>query len=471
VSVTDEGKLITSFKPFAASGHQDAADRLKTLGLPVDLAIEMSTAPNSASRVLQPISESSTEMRFAWNRTEKQKRHQWMITCGLNAASLVYAYTGMALHHEDQPAKEMAAISGLPSSDGVPLPEAAIVDARLERLDKAWEKVVSPILGPYLAVRGVDQLKLHGWNILIAITSEKSSSDWSLDRLLCSLYLSGEALGDDKERGMTQLLGDIEAEAIEPSDVPAWGENWVVKRLDPLLAMFNAALVGVHGIHDITNFKWIKNSQGDLVLPVGLSQVWCNFLRALSTAKGPDSQHPGEAFITGLRLITRQLVQIFNLEPATYLPISLMSADGSSVQDLDTTRINLFDHLYGYVRTHLGTDVLSTVRLTLGSGEAWNAMDQVVTQSAFGARADSSTVGCSILGVLLRTKALSFPLQPNARTAFKALLSKTLQSALSPASTSKLLGDMTNRLPWIFEEYEELQLDVWRLLGKLPLDC
>jgi hypothetical protein len=467
VSISDEGKLVQSFKPFAASGHQDANSRLATIRLPVDLAIEMASGHNSASRVLQPLSEGSEEMRYAWVRTEKEKRHRWMVTCGQNSAGLVYAYSGMALLHEEQPAKEMTAISGLPSSDGAPVPESMIEDAKMERLDKVWEKVVAPILGCYTGVRGVDRLKSHGWAILAAITSSKSTTaEWSLDRLLAPRYLNGEAFGRDKDNGLPDFIGDLEADTIKPSDIPSWGSVWIVKRLDRLLTMFNAALSGVHGISDPKSVKWVKNAQGELVIPLVLSRVWCNLLRALvaSTDAGAVSQ---DALSQALMLLTRHLAQIFNLSPASYLPVQLIKAEGTYVQDVDTSRICLFTHLFDAVMEILGKDVVGGKRIAVPTGEVANPLDTALVQTSLGVDANClPAMAGSLLGMLLKTKALSFPLQKASSTAFKLLVAKVLDAGLSANSATKLLGDMTNRMPWIFEDQEAIQLDVWRLLGE-----
>jgi hypothetical protein len=334
-------------------------------------------------------------------------------------------------------------------------------------LDKVWEKVVAPILGCYTGVRGVDRLKSHGWAILAAITSSKSTTaEWSLDRLLAPRYLNGEAFGRDKDNGLPDFIGDLEADTIKPSDIPSWGSVWIVKRLDRLLTMFNAALSGVHGISDPKSVKWVKNAQGELVIPLVLSRVWCNLLRALvaSTDAGAVSQ---DALSQALMLLTRHLAQIFNLSPASYLPVQLIKAEGTYVQDVDTSRICLFTHLFDAVMEILGKDVVGGKRIAVPTGEVANPLDTALVQTSLGVDANClPAMAGSLLGMLLKTKALSFPLQKASSTAFKLLVAKVLDAGLSANSATKLLGDMTNRMPWIFEDQEAIQLDVWRLLGE-----
>jgi hypothetical protein len=166
-------------------------------------------------------------------------------------------------------------------------------------------------------------------------------------------------------------------------------------------------------------------------------------------------------------LLTRHLAQIFNLSPASYLPVQLMKADGSYVQDVDTSRICLFTHLFDAAIEILGRDVVGGKRISVPTGEVANPLDAALVQTSLGVDANGlPTLAGSLLGMLLKTKALSFPLQKESRTAFKTLIAKVLDAGLSANPATKLLGDMTNRMPWIFEDQEEIQLDVWRLLGE-----
>ena len=107
--------------------------------MPVDLALSLALDESAVSRVYK-------DDVWMWQRTEKTKKFQWIITCGLGAAAVVYGYTGTALHHQDQPAKEISAISGLPSSDGVPMPDEGKEAAMMDRLDKVWDRVASPLV-------------------------------------------------------------------------------------------------------------------------------------------------------------------------------------------------------------------------------------------------------------------------------------------------------------------------------------
>jgi hypothetical protein len=54
-----------------------------------------------------------------------------------------------------------------------------------------------------------------------------------------------------------------------------------------------------------------------------------------------------------------------------------------------------------------------------------------------------------------------------ARDGFRKLIARLLDVGTRVGSSGRLLGDLTNHMPWIFANQEEIQLDVWRLLGQL----
>ncbi len=465
-SLSHDGRLVQSFKPFLASPHQDVLERLATILTPVNLALGVATDPKAVTKVLIPAGEYDG-LRHTWERLEKTKKLQWMITCGLGAASIVYAYTGMALHHEDQSAKEMSTLTGLPSSDGALVPESSLQDSRLDRLDKTWEKVVEPMLRSFGSICGIDRLKSHGWAMLDAITSQRDAA-WTLDRLLCPRYLSGEVFGIDKETDLNALLDDLLAASIRPSDIPAWGSAWIVRRFEQLLDLFEESLSGVNGINDLSSFKWIRDEQGNTTIPLVLSRIWSNLLRVLSSIKQTDTS---SAYTDGLQLVCRHIIQIFNRDPAAYVPISLFDAEGHCTIDGDTIRISLTSHLVDAAIAILGRDAIGGIRLPVSNQDEREdeipAADTVIAHMAFGTDSNAqATVAGSLLGQLLRTQVLSFPLQESARTGFKRLIGKILDAGSIQGFSGRLLGDLTNHMPWISAEQEEIQLDVWRLLGE-----
>lgn len=353
-------------------------------------------------------------------------------------------------------------MTGLPSSDGAPVPESALMDARMERLDKTWDQVVKPILGSTFAVFGIDRLKLHGWSLFEALVKHTadSSSKWDLDRLLCERYLSGEALMEklkDKEVA-TSFLTDLEKEAISPKDVPSMGSAWVVRRLDDVLSLFQDALQGITGLNDLYSGESVNLGQG-VVFPVVLSKVWSSILHALATCR---TDSPTE-FASGVRLVTRHLCQVFNGSPSNYLPISLMGENDHWTVDLDTARIHIFTRLFDMAHTILGPEAISAPILSAQEGDS---VDLAMSKMAFGADSAGqySMVG-SLLALLMGTKVFSAGLADGPRASLKSLVSRMLDIGCTSGVQGRLLGDMTNRLHAVFEEQEHIQLDMWRVLG------
>ncbi|WVF69135.1 hypothetical protein IAT40_003909 [Kwoniella sp. CBS 6097] len=461
-SISPEGQLIRSYKPFAASSQQTVEQRAATVQLAVDLALSKATDKMSYARALTS-AKPGIESHYVWQRSEKSKKFQWLVTCGLGATAVVYAHTGMALCHVDQPAKEMSAISGLPSSDGVPVPDMTPEEARLPRLDNAFEKVVHPMLRSSFAICGVDQLTTQGWAMFEAITSPNSGSQdtWSLDKLLVKRYMSGEIFSKEKETDLVELLEDIQYDEIQASDIPSWGSFWAAKRLGRLLVLFDEALTSIHGINDPSTIEWTKsNIENDELplIPAVLSAVWSNLLHALKSiqiARAP----PTPLFLAGLQAVTQQLLQVYNRDPKTYVPISRINAQGLCTFDEDELRLGVTSHLFNAALEILGEDVLVTTRLP--------SPDQTTTigQIAMGLDSNGSpTVVGSIIGQLLRSTAPQ-PIKNAVQHAFKTFLKQVLDIACAPGYAGKLLGDITNALPFLFEDCEEYQLDVWRLIA------
>jgi len=428
--------------------------------MPVDLALSLALDATAVSRV-------NKDGQWLWQRSEKTKKFQWIITCGLGAAAVVYAYTGTALYHQDQPAKEISAISGLPSSDGMPMPDEEREAAMLNRLDKVWDRVACPLAKSLGSVCGVDRLKIHGWAILDAITSKSalSTEKWSLDRLLSTKYLSGDVYNTDKvtdrEEFIADLLVAVDAEAVKANEIPSWGSTWVVKRLDKLLDLFQEMLNGVVGLSDAEAIKWVKDEQGYFIIPASLLRIWSNLIRALSSVPRESPE-----FIRGLSLVSRHLVQILNRDPITHIPIAAIDTNGSCKFDIDTIRLSLFSQLYTAVNL-LGPSVIGATRMSLNDDA--DDVDTAIFNTSFGSVAsdgikEATVAGC-LLGQLLRAQVYTFPLAPSAQSVLSKVLGTILDAGSVQGYSGKLLGDMTNAMPFIFAEQEELQLIVWRALG------
>jgi hypothetical protein len=353
-------------------------------------------------------------------------------------------------------------MTGLASSDGVPIPDSALVDARMDRLDKTWDLVIKPILNSTLSVIGIDRLKLHGWSLLEALVKHNtdSTAKWDLDRLLCDRYLSGEALMDklkDKEVA-SSFLNDLEKDSILPKDVPSMGSAWVIRRLDDVLSLFQDALRGVTGLNDLYSGESVNLGQG-IVFPVALSRVWSSILHAVVSCR---TDRPTD-FTSGVRLITRHLCQVFNGNPSDYLPISLMGENDHWTVDLNTARIHIFTRLFDMAQSILGLEAISAPILSAQEGDS---VDIAMSKMAFGTDSTGhySMVG-SLLALLMGTKVFSTGLADAPRASLKSLVSRMLDIGCAAGVHGRLLGDMTNRLHAVFEEQENIQLDMWRVLG------
>ena len=469
VSVSDDCTIVQSYRPFVNSSQQDAAARLKTLLFPAKLAIEMANDMSTVHRELVLLDNDSGEARCSWQRSQKARKQQWMVTCGKALTPIIYAFAGIAISHEEQPAKEMVALTGLPSSDGPIPPASAYAEARLDLQDQSWDKVIRPLLSDYLSIIGSDELKLQAWTLFEALTAPSVSSDWDLDRLLNERYISGEVfqIEKDKEAAITQLIADLAVDSVQPSEVPSWGSAWIASRLDKLLDLFQEAIGGVHGLNKVPEDS-IELDEG-VVLPKSLSLIWLNLMGCLKHVRPFET----DASNDGLRLVTRHLLEIFNREPTSHIPICYIGRDDASVLHPAAVRIHIFVHLLDLTVAELGEATLSTFippRVAVTAGEQ-DPADVIVQQMAFGsnAREETSMAGC-LLGQLLRTKVFSGGLSAPTRQAIRRLTTRLLNAACAEGLEGKVLGEVTNVLPFAFEGVGEVQLDLWRLVGAcIPL--
>jgi hypothetical protein len=412
------------------------------------------------------------QKRYFWERPEKGKKAVWLALCGESAASIVYAFVGAALTHRDQPAKEMSRISGLPSSDGAPVPETALEDSKQERLDKTWQKVARPIIRDLITVHGVDKLKIHGWSILEALTAiveypekDKLFERWDIDRLLCPKYQTGEALLEkvkDKELG-SRFCSSLEHFYIKPGDIPPMGVDFVQRHLEELLDLFQTAIGGIRGLNDLYGIEAVDLGDG-ILFPKSLSTVWAAICSAIRLMRS-ITYTPHESKIThseAVRLVNRHLCQIFNNDTTCYLPISLKDHHEKWTVDLDSARIRIFSHLAGTASRHLReAGFIHTLMPATG-----DAIDAAMSERAFGTDSTGQyTMVGSLLSMLMSTTAFSKGLKRPARAALdSALITFTCHLSDSPVGL-RILGDMTNRLHSVYEDHEDIQLVFWRSLG------
>lgn len=377
-----------------------------------------------------------------------------MTTCGTSAAAIIYAYSGMALYHLDQPAKEITQTSGLPSSDGAPIPETTLEIMQIERLDRTWEKVVQPILLGLSGVQGIDSLKSIGWQALLAITApESSKTPWSLEYLLSARFISGHVFGISGVAVIEEFAEDLESDAIRCSEIPSWGSAWMVKHLPELLDLVQEMIVGVNGVTEVLRCGWVRTQSHDLVIPSIISRIWSNLLRAVAATRSLDNA----AFVENVKIVVQRIISMWEMDPSVYLPVSTFGPDGC-LQDLDDTRLTFFTKLVDTTAEYLGHQAFTQMQFVWTSTSGGAAI--------FGAAPDGRTTAtCVLLTTLLRSASISASLSPSAKSAFEHVLSRLLDLAGSAPNYGSVLGDITNALPWLFAQDEALQVVIWRALA------
>lgn len=450
---------MRSYNPFSASAGQDVASRVQTILKPFQTAIDHALDNKNFNKALIEFPDFRNEKRWTWKRSEKARRFAWMVSSGSLAPAIVYAYTLLALDHEDQSAKEVSRLSGLPSSDGI-VPDLTPEEQRLPRLDTTFDLILFPILKQSFNVCGVDALKNQAWSILEAITAEPTapSPRRSLDRLLCWRYLSGEVVGVDlsSPEAARQYATMFEGERIRPSEIPAWGKLWVAKRLGKLLALFMDAFDGLRGINDLASVEWVRNAEGIVLLPQTLSRAWTNLLQALSITHVPEATAT-PLFKAGLYAVATTLMNIFDRDPVAYMPICLLNEEGQSTLSSSAVRLGVVLHLFLIAKDVLGEYALGTVQIESPSQARTQEGD--AEGEAFG----HPTVAGYLLKHLLRSKLLSQPIDAKARDMFVQLVKSLLE--IGSSQNTRMLGHVANAMPWIFDDHEGLQLDVWRTLA------
>ena len=451
-SMTENHSVVTSFSPWAGKWKQ----RLNQVMLPLNYALEHATDPKNFRTVLH-------HGKWAWEREEQTKKTSWMVTTGRMAATIIYAYSGVALHHVDQPAIELTSLTGLPSSDGAAFAEDAEDMAKLDRLDKTWDRVVQPMIKQMSGTCGVDELKIHAWEILTAIFQpEGADHQWSLQSLCSPTYLSGEVFATEKETPIADLVAKLEQEIITPDEIPAWGSHWITSRLNKVLDLFQDVISGMTGISKPID-SWVRDSNGDPLIPSILSGIWTNIMWSLATLR--SNEESADTLNEGLVVVLRHLLQIFNRDPASHAPLDRLNEDGKTIPQADAFRINLLAHLFNVIVEVLGEDIIGSVRLHVQDS---SNVDRFIALHALGKDSNGlATIGGSILGQLLvnPVRVLSPNLDVTARSALTGMISQLTNLGSGDKSAFRLLGDLTNSLPHVFEGEDDLRLNIWRLVA------
>ena len=379
------------------------------------------------------------------------------------AASVVYAYSGVALNHVDQPAVDISALTGIPSSDGAPVAEDAEDIAKLDRLDKTWDRVVQPIIKQMSSVCGVDDLKIHAWEMLHAITElEGANIAWSLERLCSPTYLSGEIFAAEKEPPTAELMVKLEREVIKPDEIPSWGAAWVASRLERVLDLYQDVISSMTGLSKPID-NWVKDDSGAPLVPTLLSDIWTNIIRSLASLRFVEDSvdTPNQ----GLVVVLRHLLQILNRDPASHVPLDRLNEDGKTIAQADTFRLNLFAHLFNVIVQELGDEVIGSMRLQIQDS---SNVDKFIALHALGQDSNGqATIAGSILGQLLvnPVRVFSPNLDNAARMALMPMISRLLDIGSEDKTAFRLLGDLTNSLPHIFEGEDDVRLDIWRIIA------
>ncbi|BEJ13875.1 hypothetical protein CspHIS471_0310490 [Cutaneotrichosporon sp. HIS471] len=454
-SISD-GRMVHSFNPFTASSGQDVTARVNRIMFPFRMAVQEALNVDNFARALVEFPEFRNEKRWTWKRAERPRKAAYMVSAGSIAPAIVYAYTTLALDHEDLAAKEVSRLSGLPSSDGV-APDLTPEELRLPRLDRTFELILLPILKQSFPICGVDPLKNQAWSILEAVTAEPPTptSRRSIDRLLSWRYFNGDVvhLEATDPTLVQELIRAFEGDRIKPSEIPAWGKLWVAKRLGKLLTLFVDAFDGIGGINNLSSVEWVCNADGIVLLPQTLSHVWTNLLRAMSITHVPEGAST-PLFKIGLYAVTKTLLEIFDRDPVKYMPICLLNEEGHSTLSPSAIRLGVVMHLIRVAEEILGERALGTVQIESPTQPRTQEEDE-----AFG----NPTVAGHVLKHILRSKHLTQTMDDKTRERFRELVTWLLR--MGSTQNTRMLGHVANAMPWIFENHERLHFDVWRTLS------
>lgn len=478
------GTLQTSYKAFNAEA--ELADRLATIRLPVDLALDKANSAGSVIKALETLTDGSKG--WFWQRKEKSKKVMWMTTCGMAAAGLVYAYTGMAIHHHDADVPNLG--TSEEGEDAAVLVTRTMEEGSMARLDKVWSGVTRPILSGLFAVKGADKLLLHGWSILLALTapipSAPTPSTWTLHRLVSRQYLEGRTFGIEAEPAVAELLVELESASIAPADVPACGASWILRNLSSVLDTFTEMLDSVHGLNEVDDIKWVRMGKSGVVIPAIVAQVWTNITTAIaSVIDKPDE------LSAATHKAVRAMMHAFSLNPAVWLPLTLLNPDETLSQDADTTRLALLSQLLTTLIKSVGQDVFVATRIpTTAAVSGSAALSYAVQSSTDAARpigvadeeggGDSGSISVSPISIILHgllcDSQLALPPTQRAQLAYQTMLTRVFSLCIADdaQSTSNIakgwciMRDVLARLSGLFGSAledgigEAARMDVWK---------
>ncbi|ODN81830.1 hypothetical protein L202_02194 [Cryptococcus amylolentus CBS 6039] len=464
-TILPNGKVVRSFNVFFATRDMSVDRLVEQLQMPINHALD--DVLNSGNYTICKV---DAEDHLLWKRSEKLKRLAWSKTVTKSATALFFAYVGMALHSEQIPAKDMSVINGLPSSDAEDDASMSLTldQKRRPLLDQTWEKVVYPLLYKIFRVCGIDDLTTYGWDLLEALTSPKTDREvpWSLDALVNTAYRGSEALDveKDKDEHLKELSQHLERIGLKASDVPSYGQSWIAARLGKWCTLFKDALASIHCINLPASTNWVKDDAGVPLIPVPLSDVWTNLLTALRQLMDNPTDDNKPVIVSGMRVITAVLIEVWQTPPGHITPISLMNEAGKLNVNEDLLRIGITAHLFEACSRVLGSNM--TVKLAPGQDSPLGLLPYAHT--ALGAdetEPSMKTTTCAgyLLGQILRAEFLITPDEIGTlRVPFMQLVKKVLCVGLK-GERKKILGGLTLAEPFLLEKYEALHMDIWRM--------
>ncbi|WVQ73257.1 hypothetical protein IAR50_002825 [Cryptococcus sp. DSM 104548] len=464
-TILPSGKVVRSFNVFSAAREMSVDRLVEQLQMPINHALD--DVLNSGNCTICKV---DAEDHLLWKRSEKLKRLAWSKTVTKSATALFYAYVGMALHNEDIPAKDMSVINGLPSSDAEDDASMSLTldQRRRPLLDQTWDKVVYPIFYKIFRVCGIDDLTTYGWDLLEALTLPKAGEDdsWSLDALVNTSFRGSEALDveKDKDEHLRDLSQHLERIELKPSDVPSYGQSWIAARLGKWCTLFKNALASIHCINLPASTEWVKDDAGLPLIPIPLSGVWTNLLTALKHLMDNPTDQNKPVIVSGMRVITAVMIEVWQTPPGEITPMSLMNEAGKLKVSEDRLRIGITSHLFETCSKVLGSNM--TVKLAPGQESPLGLLPYALT--ALGAddtEPSLKTTTCAgyLLGQILRAEFLTAPNEIGSlRAPFMQLVKKVLRVGLK-GDWKKILGGLTLAEPFLLQKYEELHMDIWRM--------
>ncbi|WVN90607.1 uncharacterized protein L203_105848 [Cryptococcus depauperatus CBS 7841] len=465
VIILDDGRIIKTYQPFTATSDKSILQLIASIQIPIRNSLDEALKAQNCT-MAKTESAPGKPSHYFWMRSEKTKKLSWLTNTALSATALLFAYIGTALYSEDLPAKDLAVLSGLPSSDadaddGVAQP--TVDQKQRPRLDQTWQKVY-PILQNFFALRGLDNLITYSWDLLNALTSASQlRTPWTLNTLIHTAYLDIDACDVDKESELPSLMDHFKSVGLQPKDIPSFGQSFVAFRMGKWISLFRQALLSVHGLNKSDSAHWIKTEDGAQLIPTVLSDVWLNLLNALSTVNSAPGEENQAVYRLGVGAVTELILQVWRKHPRDFMPINMIDSDNRCLIDEDGARVEMTSYLLKMTIQVLGEEWLTETKL-------WAEKDsdlEYYMVSAFHVDADKQLCVPAgvLLGQLLRTDYLSAPTRDHIKIAYMKLIRAVWNPAFEADGWKRLLGNITKSAPFLFVGNEELQMTVWRLIA------